>query len=91
MVLTVPLSRIPEMAAILVTMFDPEMTGTHQEPPPKRVIISNVLDHLSYEGLMTWLSERTRATNTYSSTEDSNFERSYQSGKSYRENSMHIE
>ena len=53
MVFTLPLSRIPEMAEVLVTMFDPEMTGTYKEPPPRRVIISNVFDHLACEGLMT--------------------------------------
>ena len=52
-VMTVPLSRIPEMAGVLVTMFDPEIAVTHQQPPPKSVIISNVLDHLACEGLMT--------------------------------------
>ena len=52
MVFTLPLSRIPEMAEVLVTMFDPEMTGTFKEPPPRRVIISNVFDHMACEGLM---------------------------------------
>ena len=47
MVMMIQLSRIPEIAEALVTMFDPEMTGTHREPPPKRIIISNVLDHLA--------------------------------------------
>ena len=56
-VMTIPLSRIPEMAEVVVTMFDPEVTGTYRKPPPKRVIFSNVLDHLACEGLMTRLSE----------------------------------
>ena len=45
------------MAEVLVTMFDLETLGTHREPPPKRVMISNVFDHLACEGLMTRLSE----------------------------------
>ena len=38
-------------------MFDPEMTGTHREPLPKRLIFSSVFDHLACEGLMTRLLE----------------------------------
>ena len=56
MVFTLPLSRIPEMAEVLVTMFDPEMTGTFKEPPPRRVIISNVFDHMACEGLMAQIA-----------------------------------
>ena len=51
-VFTLPLSRIPEMAEVLVTMFDPEMTGSFKEPPPRKVVISNVFDHLACEGIM---------------------------------------
>ena len=57
MVMTIPLSLIPEMAKDIVTMFGPKMTGTHREPPPERSIISNELDHLVCDGLMTRLSE----------------------------------
>ena len=57
MVMRIPLSQIPETAEVLVTTFDPEMTRTHREPPPKKTIMSNVLDHLACEGLMTSLSE----------------------------------
>ena len=56
MVFTLPLSRIPEMAEVLVTMFDPEKTGTFKEPPPHRVIISNVFDHLACEGMMAQIA-----------------------------------
>ena len=56
MVFTLPMSRIPEMAEVLVTMFDPEMTGTFKEPPPRRVIISNVFDHLACEGIMAQIA-----------------------------------
>ena len=56
MIFTLPLSRIPEMAEVLVTMFDPEMTGTFEEPPPRRVIISNIFDHMACEGLMAQIA-----------------------------------
>ena len=56
MVFTLPLSRIPEMAEVLVTRFDPEMTGTFKEPPPRRVIISNVFDLLACEGMMAQIA-----------------------------------
>ena len=55
MVMMIPLSRIPEMAEVLVTIFDLEMTGTLQEPPPKKVSFGNVIDHPAYEELMTRL------------------------------------
>ena len=53
---TLPLSRIPAMAEVLVTMFDPEKTGTFKEPPPRRVIISNVFDHPACEGMMALIA-----------------------------------
>ena len=42
MVVTLPLSRITEMVDVMVTMIDPEMTGTFKEPPSRHVIISNI-------------------------------------------------
>ena len=52
MVFNLPVSRIPEMAEVLVTMFDPEMTGTFKEIPPRKVVTSNVFGHLACEGMM---------------------------------------
>ena len=49
MVMKLLLSRITKMAEILAAMFDPEMTVTYGEPPPKIFVISNVLDHLACE------------------------------------------
>ena len=57
MVFTLPLSRIPEMAEVLVTMFDPEMKGTLKEPLPRKVIISNVFDRLACEGMMAQVAK----------------------------------
>ena len=50
--ITMPLARIPEMADMVVAMFDPNLTGLPKEPPPQRVIIANVLDHMACEGLL---------------------------------------
>ena len=46
-----PLARIPEMAEMLLAMFDPNLTGSLREPPPQRVVIANILDHMACEGL----------------------------------------
>ena len=56
MVVTLPLSRIPEMAQVPVTMFDPEMTGTFKESPPRKVIVSNIFQHLACEGMMAQIA-----------------------------------
>ena len=54
MIITLPLSRIPDMAKDLVAIFDPEMKGTTiREPPPSVVIISNVFDHMACGGFWT--------------------------------------
>ena len=47
-----PLARIPELADMVVAMFDPDFTGSLKEPPPQRVIIANVLDHMACDGLL---------------------------------------
>ena len=43
--MTMPIARISEMAEMVVVIFA-------QEPPPQRVIITNVLDHMACEGLL---------------------------------------
>ena len=50
MAITMPLARIPEMAEMVVAVFDPNLTDSLKEPPPQRVIIANVLDHMACEG-----------------------------------------
>ena len=47
-----PLAPIPEMAEMVVSIFDPNLTGSLKDPPPQRVIIANVLDHMACEGLL---------------------------------------
>ena len=53
MAITMPLARSPEMAEMVVAMFDPNLTGSLREPPPQRVVIANILDHMACEGLLT--------------------------------------
>ena len=50
LVVTMPLSRLPEMAEVAIAMFAPELEGTHKEPPPKRIIFANLMDHMACEG-----------------------------------------
>ena len=58
MMITLPLSRILEMVEVLIAIFDPEMKGTtFREPPPGKVINSNVFDHMACEEMFTLLHE----------------------------------
>ena len=52
MVVTMPLSRIPEMAGMVVAMFAPQLMGSLKEPPLQRVIFANMIDHMACEGLL---------------------------------------
>ena len=52
MVMTMPLARIPEMADMVVAKLDPNLTGSLKQPPPQRVIIANILDHMACEELL---------------------------------------
>ena len=47
-----PLSRLPEMAEVAIAMFAPELEGSQKEPPPKRFIFANLIDHMACEGLL---------------------------------------
>ena len=91
MVFTLPLSRIPEMAEVLVTMFDPEMTGTFKEPPPRRVIISNIFDHMACEGLMAQIANVEINPEPHSCTASDGAECSNQPGQSNGKGSKHPE
>ena len=51
LVVTTPLGRLQEMAELVVAMFDPKLEGSSREPPPRKVIFANVLDHMACEGL----------------------------------------
>ena len=50
LVVTMPLSRLPEMAEVAFALFSPE--GPQSEPPPRRIIFANLMDHMACEGLI---------------------------------------
>ena len=52
LVLTMPLSRFAEVAEMVGAMYDPNFRGSLKEPPPQRVILANLLDHMACEGLL---------------------------------------
>ena len=52
LVLTMPLSRFAEVAEMVGAMYDPNLRGSLKEPPPRRVIFANLLDHMACEGLL---------------------------------------
>ena len=50
LVVTMPLSRLPEMAEVAIALFSLE--GPQSEPPPMRNIFANLIDHMACEGLL---------------------------------------
>ena len=50
LVVTMPLSRLPELAEVAIAMFAPEMEGSQREPTPRRIIFSSLMDHMGCEG-----------------------------------------
>ena len=52
MMVTMPLSPLPEMAEVAIAMFAPERKGSQREPPPKRFLFANLVDHMACEGLL---------------------------------------
>ena len=52
LVVTMPLSRLPEMAEVAIAMFSPNLEGPQKEPPPRRIIFANLMDHKACEGLL---------------------------------------
>ena len=61
MVVTMPSSRLPEMAEVAVAMFAPELEGSLKEPLPKRFVFANQIDHLTCEGLLQDLPQNLHA------------------------------
>ena len=47
LVVTMPLSRLLEMAEVAITMFSPELEGPQREPSPRRIIFANLMDHMA--------------------------------------------
>ena len=52
LVLTMPLSRLAEVAEMVGVMYNPNLRGSLKEPPPQRVIFANLLDHIVCEVLL---------------------------------------
>ena len=55
-----PLSRLPEMAEVAIAMFSPDLEGPQREPPPRRMIFANLMDHMACEGLLESLPRMLR-------------------------------
>ena len=47
-----PLSRFAEVAEMVGAIYDPNLRGSQKEPPPQRVIVANLLDHMACEVLL---------------------------------------
>ena len=62
LVATMPLSRLPEMAEVAIAIFSSEIL--QKEPPPKRIIFANVMDHMACEGLLENLPQALREMST---------------------------
>ena len=64
LVVTMPLSRLPEMAKVAIVMFAPELEGSQREPPPRRILFSNLMDHMVCEGQLQDLPRLLREMTT---------------------------
>ena len=64
LVVTMPLSRLPEMAEVAIAMFASELEGSQREPPPRRIIFSNLMDHMACEGQLQDLPRLLREITT---------------------------
>ena len=64
LVVTMPLSRLPEMAERAIAMFAPELEGPQKEPPPRMIIFSNLMDHMACEGQLQDLPRLLRVMTT---------------------------
>ena len=64
LVVTMPLSRLPEMAEVAIAMFSPDLEGPLREPPPRRMIFANLMNHMACEGLMESLPRMLREMST---------------------------
>ena len=50
LVVTMPLSRLPEMVEVAIALFSPE--GPQSELSPSRIVFANLMDHMACEGLL---------------------------------------
>ena len=63
MVVAMPFSRLPEMAQVAVARFASELEGSLKEPPLKKFIFANLIDHLACKGLLPDLPQTLRDMN----------------------------
>ena len=63
MLVTMPLSRLPEMTEVAVAMFASELEGSFKEPPPNLFVFANLIDHLACERLLQDLPQVLRDMN----------------------------
>ena len=52
------------MAEVAIAMFAPELEGSQREPPPKRIIFANLVDHMACEGQLRDLPRLLREMTT---------------------------
>ena len=50
LLVSMPLSRLPEMAEVAIALFSPE--GPQSQLSPSRIIFANLMDHMACEGLL---------------------------------------
>ena len=65
LIVTMPLSRLPEMAKVAIAMFSPELEGPQKEPPPRRVIFAKLMNHMACECLPEDLPRMLREMSTH--------------------------
>ena len=59
-----PLSRLPVMAEVAIAMFSPDPEGPQREPPPRRIIFANLMDHMACKSLLENLPRILREMST---------------------------
>ena len=64
LIVTLPLSQLPEMAEVDIAKFSPELEGPQKEPPPRRIIFANLMDHKASEVLLDNLPRMLREMST---------------------------
>ena len=65
LVVTMPLSRLLEMAEVAIAMFAPDLEGSQKEPPPRRIIFANLMDHMDCESLLQDMPRLLRGMSTH--------------------------
>ena len=64
LVVTMHLSQLPQMAEMAIAMFSPDPKSSQREPPPRRIIFVNLMNHMACEGLLENLPRILREMST---------------------------